>query len=316
MADYKEYVYAVYQEKGFSRAAQKLFVSQPWLSAVVKKEEERIGFPIFDRRSKPISLTPEGEYYIARIEKIMALEKELEDHFQALKQQNHREIRIGSSMFFITYVLPKLREAFQGRHPDVTLSFTEGDSDMLWEKLADGELDLVLEAERGERSDVEFQPWQSEELILAVPTENPINARLKEYCYDFASFCRRREPGGSKPRVPLREFAEQPFLLLKEGNDSHGRSLRMCEEAGFRPQVEMYVAQLMTAYYLVCEGRGLAFVRSSISECVAPTDAVRFYQIDSALAVRDVYLAYAKNRRNALVDSLVQQLLEESTRPL
>ena len=37
MADYKEYVYAVYQEKGFSRAAQKLFVSQPWLSAVVKK---------------------------------------------------------------------------------------------------------------------------------------------------------------------------------------------------------------------------------------------------------------------------------------
>ena len=52
----REYVYAVYREKSFSRAAQKLFISQPSLSAAVKRTEERIGYPVFDRSTKPLSL--------------------------------------------------------------------------------------------------------------------------------------------------------------------------------------------------------------------------------------------------------------------
>ena len=51
------YVYEVYKEMSFSKAARNLFISQPSLSAAVKKEEAQIGFPIFDRSSNPIQLT-------------------------------------------------------------------------------------------------------------------------------------------------------------------------------------------------------------------------------------------------------------------
>ena len=53
MLNYKEYIYAIYQEHSFSKAAQKLFVSQPWLSSVVKKVEQEIKTPLFDRSTNP-----------------------------------------------------------------------------------------------------------------------------------------------------------------------------------------------------------------------------------------------------------------------
>ena len=53
MLNYKEYIYAIYQEHSFSKAAQKLFVSQPWLSSVVKKVEQEIKTPLFDRSHLP-----------------------------------------------------------------------------------------------------------------------------------------------------------------------------------------------------------------------------------------------------------------------
>ena len=66
----KEYVYAVYEEKSFSKAAQKLYITQPALSTAIKKVEKKIGTPIFDRSTSPIGLTPGGEVYIDAIEKL------------------------------------------------------------------------------------------------------------------------------------------------------------------------------------------------------------------------------------------------------
>ena len=59
-----EYIYEVYKEKSFSKAAAALFISQPSLSANVKRVENRIGYPIFDRSTKPLQLTEVGKHYI------------------------------------------------------------------------------------------------------------------------------------------------------------------------------------------------------------------------------------------------------------
>ena len=69
----REYVYAVYQERSFSRAAQRLFISQPALSSKVKKVEERVGAPLFYRSTNPIRLTPAGKCYVEAVEQVMGL---------------------------------------------------------------------------------------------------------------------------------------------------------------------------------------------------------------------------------------------------
>ena len=89
MTDYKEYIYAIYQEKSFSKAAKKLYVSQPWLSATVKKVEQQLQIPLFDRSTNPISLTDAGRYYIEQIERIMAIEEEMQRHFNEMRSVNN-----------------------------------------------------------------------------------------------------------------------------------------------------------------------------------------------------------------------------------
>ena len=64
------YVYEVYKERSFSKAAANLYISQPSLSATVKKVEERIGSPIFDRSVSPIQLTDCGQHSIKAVEEI------------------------------------------------------------------------------------------------------------------------------------------------------------------------------------------------------------------------------------------------------
>ncbi len=305
MTNYKEYIYAVYQERSFSKAAQKLFVSQPWLSATVKKVEQELGLPLFDRSTTPISLTSAGRYYMEQIQRIMAIEEEMRVRFREMRDGSRTELHIGSSMFFCTYVLPALMEDFRLRHPQVTLTFTEGGAKTLLEKLVNGQLDFLLEAERPANSRLMSIPWASEEIVLAVPSGNPVNEKLEQYRYSFEEFLTRAQGDSRRPAVPLDAFAKEDFLLLKEGNDIHQRSLRLCENAGFIPNVSLYLTQMMTAYYLVLEGQGITFLRSAIPEHVAPTDKVVFYQLDDPLAVRSIYLTYSKHKATPIQQQLI-----------
>lgn len=312
MLSHKEYIYAIYQERSFSKAAQKLFVSQPWLSSVVKKVEQEIKTPLFDRTTNPISLTEAGRYYIEQVEKVMAIEGDMRQHFASLGEAAENTLRIGGSMFFCTYVLPDLLKEFQEQNPQITLIFTEGSSQALLKKLLDRRLDIMLEAELLQSPQVRTTAWASEELVLAVPVRSPINQSLSEYGYSFDQLLRRNEPGCARPPVPLEAFREEPFLLLKEGNDSYARGLGLCEHAGFTPKVSMFLTQMMTAYYLVCEGQGVAFIRSTIPECVAPTDSVVFYQLGDPLAARDIYLSYLKRGTGPVRQKLIDFMWNKS----
>ena len=309
MTNYKEYIYAVYQEKSFSKAARKLYVS-PWLSATIKKAEEELGLPLFDRSTNPISLTEAGRYYIEKFEQISAIEAEMNEHFRLLRDVGRTELHIGSSMFFCTYVLPDLMADFRLRYPQVTLTFTEGGNKTLLEKLLGGHLDFLLEAERPTNSRVHSIPWASEEIVLAVPAGGPVNKKLDQYRYSFEEFLSRTQTGDRRPPVPLEAFAKENFLLLKEGNDIHQRSLQLCKNAGFTPKVTLYLAQMMTAYYLVLEGQGIAFLRSSIPAHVIPTDQVVFYQLDDPLAVRSVYLSYTQRNTSPVQQHLIDFMKE------
>lgn len=310
MFSHIEYIYAIYQEKSFSKAARKLYVSQPWLSATVKKVEQGLNAQIFNRNTSPISLTEEGEYYIHQIERILAVQQEIKEHFFELSAASNAHLKIGSSMFFCTYVLPVMLGEFQQMYPHITLSFTEGGNAALFENLKSGDLDFVLEAERADSAVFSSEEWCTEEVILAVPTSYRINQELSNYGYSFEEFLRRNEPGQAKPCVPLSAFAQESFIMLNRGNDSYDRSIAICKNASFVPQVSLYVSQMMTAYYLVCESSGITFLRSTIPEYVTPTDRVRFYQLDDPLAIRSIYLTHLR-KKPTRIQQILADFIEE-----
>ena len=81
-----KYVYTVYQEGSFSNAAEKLFLSQPVVSSMVKRAEEEFNAKIFDRTTRPVSLTAEGEIYIHAIESIQKIESEILSMYSTKKE--------------------------------------------------------------------------------------------------------------------------------------------------------------------------------------------------------------------------------------
>ena len=82
----KKYIYEVYKEKSFSKAAQNLYISQPSLSARIKKTEEQIGVPLFDRSTSPLKLTEIGEVYIEAAKEIFQIEQRVENHINIIEQ--------------------------------------------------------------------------------------------------------------------------------------------------------------------------------------------------------------------------------------
>lgn len=283
-----EYVYAVYRKKSFSKAAESLHVSQPALSTAIRKIESELGQPLFDRSSTPIELTEAGRCYIAAVEKIHAIEAELAAQLEAIERSRRTRIRLGSSSFFCTYVLPPLCERFRAANPEAEISLREVNSGEIERLFREDELDLCLTVD-SLQSELESCVWRQEEIILAVPAELPLGVELRERTLSFSDVL---YGGPACPSVNLAAFRDLPFLFLKEGNDLGRRAEEMCRHAGFEPKVVMYLDQLLTSYYVACSGKGAAFIRPDLLRYEGPTDKLLFFKPDDSLVARDIRLYY------------------------
>ena len=107
-----EYAYAVYKEQSFSKAAEKLYVSQPCLSAAIKKIEEEAGVPLFERRYSSVRPTQIGLEYIESIEQIMDIQKSFAAKIYDMKNYEYGSLSIGASTYVTSYIIPQIVEQF------------------------------------------------------------------------------------------------------------------------------------------------------------------------------------------------------------
>ena len=127
MFRYKEYICAVAEQRSFSKAAQLLNTSQPWLSTKVREVERLVGVPLFDRSTSPLGLTEAGAFYVEQAKAVTQIEEESRRRFEQLRRAQAETISIGSSMFFCSHLLPQLLKTFREAHPDLVLTFSEAE---------------------------------------------------------------------------------------------------------------------------------------------------------------------------------------------
>lgn len=291
-----EYVYAVYREKSFSKAAQRLFISQSAVSAMVRKVEKKIGQPIFDRSTIPLTVTEEGRSYIAFVEEFALLEKNMEAYFKDLTGLKTGHLVVGSSSFLCIYYLVDLVKRFKQKYPGVSIDLREGNMEELRNGLMEGSINLLLETALPENEEIERCLFDYEHIILGVPADYEVNKKLRDYQMSFEEVKAEKMLDPEFPAVALRLFSKYPFIFLKKQNDIYLRSMDMCRDAGFTPYVEVYLDQIMTAYYVAGSGAGITFIRSSLLNLVAKTDSLVYYKLGHNLAKRKVCLSYKKGR--------------------
>lgn len=295
-----EYVWIVAEERSFSKAAERLFVSQPALSAMIKKEEARIGLPLFDRSATPIRITAAGRYYLDAAKSIAAAEALFNQKLNTLHYRKNDVLTIGSSAFFCAHILPALVQKFKARHPHYEVELLEGSGRELVQELHAGKLNFIVEVEHYDSNLYDHFPLQEEELLLAVPAKYA-NKKLSHYVLTYDSIVSGSFMNPVRPAINLSHFAAVPFILLKKGNDLYSRAVRMFHNAGITPPVVMYLDQVQTSYFVAKDGNGAAFIRASLLNFMEPTDKLLFYKVDDPAAKRSVQI-FCKRREHSRIE--------------
>ncbi len=291
------YVYEVYKEKSFSKAAEKIYISQPALSAMIKKVETKVGLPLFDRSTNPIRLTECGEQYIKAAEQIMGLEEEFANYVGNLQELSTGRLAIGAPFFFSSFILPKYISQFQAKYPKVQVSLFEGHSSLIEEKLFAGELDIVMDNYLLDEKTFIKEPVMEEHLMLLVPQSMASNENVHEYRLTLDDILNDRHLAAGCAGVPLKNFAGEPFLVLRSHNDLRKRADGIFANAGIRPNYILKLNQQLTAFHLAETGMGATFVSDTLLKNVRSLDeGMCIYKIDDPLATRNNYLYYRKSR--------------------
>lgn len=291
-----EYVYEVYKERSFSKAAQNLYISQPSLSATIKKIEARIGAPLFDRSTTPIQLTECGQEYVKSMERIMDIEAEFENYLNDLNELKTGRIAVGGSNLYTSFVLPPLLTRFTNRYPSVDIRLVEADSALLEQRLFAGTLDLVIDNSLMNPDIYQGHRYQTEYLFLAVPANFESNGRARDYQLTREDILSGRFLDASFPCVPLEYFAQEPFLFLRTGNDTRERADRICKNYNFRPKIVLKLDQQITAFNLSCFGMGCSFVSDTLVRTLSRDVGMCYYKLPPAEAHRDIYFYHKRSR--------------------
>ncbi len=290
-----DYVYAVYKMKSFSKAASALYISQPSLSIMVKKEEERLGFPIFDRSVMPIRLTDMGKEYIKTAEKLIEIKGGFENYISELNELVTGNLYIGSTNLFVSYALPVLLSEFARLYPKVKVRLLEASSGELKDRLFLGELDMMLDNTDMDADVYAFKKLCSEHLLLAVPASFDIPPKEKAKAFTAKNICIDAHLDNNIKCADLKAFESFPFLFQKPGNDTRERESAICRENDFEPDIRFELDQQSTAYNLSCAGLGISFVGDLLVKW-DPKEELYFFKLSGEQAVRDIRFIYKKSR--------------------
>lgn len=308
------YILAVCEERSFSRAAEKYYITQPALSKIVKRVEGNLGTQIFDRGSVPLKVTPEGEVFVEYFRKMQEIQEEIESYCNEMRRHRKSDLNIGAPSFFCTYVLPPLVAAFRLENPGINIKLIETNDSDLKKFLQAGIVDLGISVEPNMPSKFNSIVLKKENIILAVPSALEINKKLRQQAVCYGDICNGRFLSPELPSVPMEVFSKENFLFLKRGNDMHRRGLKICRDAGFEPTIVMEMDQLISAYYLAGTGSGITFIRASIPYYVGPSEELTFYKISHPDTSRELR-AYYNNEQCTDLQKIFVEYLKNSPMP-
>ena len=309
---WKKYVYEVYKERSFTKAAQNLYISQPSLSARIKKIEEIIGEPLFDRSTTPLQLTEVGKVYIEAAEEITQIEQRVENYINDLAGLKTGNLAVGASTLFAAYVVPSLITQFNQKFPDVHVQLIEGNTAELEEMLGSNALDFVIDNYHYDSILYNKELYCEENILLAVPKHFAVNEELGMYQLSYKNIKNKNYLNQKYPAVPLGRFADLPFIMLTQGNDTRTRGDRLCRNVGFKPNIVLEFNQQSTAYMASSTQLGATFISDILVSQLPTFENLVYYKLDGEEAKRKVFFYYKTHKyKTRVMEEFIRMMHEQ-----
>lgn len=281
------YIYQIYKDKSFSRAAEHLYMTQPALSLAVKKVESALGAEIFDRTCHPLALTEVGRAYIETIYAVRTLEEDLEKRIEDLRNLNTGTLRLGGTHYLNNYIWAPILGEFLRKYPGIRVELTEDSSPKLALALKNNQLDIVPNCAPDIVERFEHYPAFHDHILLAVHKDVPLPDTVERARLSAADILGKKHQSLLCQTVPLSHFQDVEFIMLNKGNNLYERCHQMFAASGMTPKVKMSIAQMVTAFRLADNGIGATFISDRL---VRSTNTnLTFFRVDSPLVDRQFY---------------------------
>lgn len=233
------YISAIADTRNFSEAAKQCHVSQPTLSAQVKKLEDYLGVTLFERNNKTVLPTEGGLAIIAAARRAIAeadLIKELAD---ALKNPFAGRFRLGAFPTLAPYYLPRVMPFIREIFPNLTLILVEEKTDILLRQMKEGRLDAALLALPVPEEGLEATVIHEDPFYLAAPTGHPL---------------------AGVDSITITELMGVPLMLLEDGHCLREQALEICTASGSKELAGFRATSLETLREMVKAGTGMTLI--------------------------------------------------------
>ena len=249
-----EYFVAVAEEASFTRAASRVHVAQPGVSAQVRRLESELGQQLLDRSGRSVRLTGVGSAVLpfarAALDAVANARLTVDDLAGLVRGQ----VTVGMVSGCALPVLAELLAGFHDRHPGVAIALVEDNSDRLVERLRDGRLDLALIGWAEQTpADIDSVVLVDEELVAVVAPGHPLAGAGAD-----------ARAGAGAGAITIRQLRDLPLVSLPRGTGVRAALDAACVAAGFTPRIVFEASALPMVVELAGRGLGLAVVPASI----------------------------------------------------
>lgn len=289
--DQLRYFLRVAERGNFTRAAEDLAISQPALSRSIQKLEDELGQPVFERKSRSVSLTEAGTLLQSRAQQVLTI---LEDTKAEITDDGESgRVRVGAIPTIAPFFLPELLREFSKDFPKATLIVQELTTDALLKACTQGEVDLAILALPIPAKYLEVQELFEEELLLVLPPEHPLV---------------------EKDKIRLTDVEPCPFVLLDEAHCLTDNIVSFCRQRSIQPVAVERTSQLAMVQELVSLSHGVSMI-PAMAQQIDQSDRRVYRSLSGKKPTRKIAAVWNPYRfQSRLLQAFREHLLHYSRR--
>jgi LysR family hydrogen peroxide-inducible transcriptional activator len=282
---------ALAEQCHFGRAAESCAVTQSTLSGGIKELEARLGITLFERSRRQVMLTPLGKEIATRAQRLLVDAEELVGLARNAQEPLSGPLRFGVIPTVGPYVLPSLLSHLGTALPKLKLYVREAPTAVLLDKLAGGELDILLVAIPYQLGDVETMEITEDPIVVAMPRNHPLSH------HKVVSRC---------------DLAREQVLLIEDGHCLRSHSLQACRIANPVRNEVFQATSLRTLVQMVAANLGMTLIpQIAVDSELASTRDVVIRSLSPDRPYRTLILAWRPTSSRGAEFRMLGNLIRE-----
>lgn len=293
---------AILDEGNMTAAAEKLYVSQPYLSKLLKQTEDEVGTPLFERLPREMRITMAGERYYVYLKRLESLEMDMSADIEMIAQHKKGKIKLGINPALGTALLPKILPEFMEQYPDIDIELYEQNALDVELALENNIIDIALGMMPIQNKALAYEYIYEDEMYILISKQNPLyDPNIKEI----------------KPFPFKLSVLDRMPLVVLPPNYGLGRIVEdFYQKNRLRQNVILTTNTVYTAIGLVRKGIGSTFIPVTGMSWVNFSDC-NVYSFDNDVLKSNYVIYYRKDRfvspyMRAFIDIVTKNLTEES----